>query len=237
MSPGLQDWVLTPIADFRFGMTGAVADGGWSGTIDVDDVRATTTPPPTFVGLSASVATAPVGQCISLTLGLTDVQGLAAVAPYDVLVTLTVFGGSGITLSGVCGGMTVVAVVIPTGSANVSLFANATSVGGAQLEASNVDFLSGPGQPVAFTAPVPDAGVDAGVDAGMSMDAGSADAGAPDSGFDAGLDAGFDAGVDAGAATDAGLTPDAGESVGCRAPRVCRRRPAWRPTASPGLRL
>ena len=74
---------------------GATATWSWEAwTLDFDDFRTSNTPPASILGLSTGAPTVVATAAVKLGLWSPDSNGVAAAAPYDVLVSLAADGGT-----------------------------------------------------------------------------------------------------------------------------------------------
>lgn len=189
--------------DHELRLGGAYAtERDFLGVLDFDDVRLSTTIPPSTVALvvpDGGIA----GACSNAELWLATSRGTAvAVADTTFTATLAVSGGT-VHAGANCSGSGTFRIDAGT-SAPWRVSWRVASAGTATFSSSADDFL--PTQTVVTVRLPVDGGVDAGVDAG-GVDAGSPDAGAADAGTS-------DAGTSDAGALDAGAldasTPDAG---------------------------
>jgi uncharacterized protein (TIGR03382 family) len=194
--PGHLDFTATQVGRVLFGEPYA-SDSSFTGTIDLDDVRTTTSPPASTLGVSGP-ATVSVGACNAFGLQLSASNGSPAPAPYDFPASIAVFDQSGVMqLDGgifrdnICSAPSSVVNVFQAQS-QATFWARFDQVSTVIMSPSYVDFVN-----TRATVSV----------VGGGADAGGRDAGAPppDGGL---LDGGPPGGSDGGAA-DAAL-PDSG---------------------------
>jgi hypothetical protein len=119
-------------------------DRRWTGTIDFDDVRASTSDLASSLRVTAGGASYQAGTCIALTLGLREsVAAAAAHAPYAVQTSLNVSGVTGSFFSNSGCTTPITTLTIPSGvSLAPTSYFRATSSGTAVVTASHADFLT-----------------------------------------------------------------------------------------------
>jgi hypothetical protein len=140
------DWSGQSLSNICLGECWTVE--GWSGTWYVDDTRASATPLPARLLLSAA-ADVGVGDCVPVSVSLSDVAStIATPAPYDVIAQLAA-SNSAATDAGVwftdlgCRSATTT-VTLPTGSTSPSLvYFSAQASGLTTLSATQDEFLPG----------------------------------------------------------------------------------------------
>jgi hypothetical protein len=79
------DFTGWTINEIRVGLVSA-GPGGYSGALDFDDVRTSTSPPAALLGFDGGIVH--VGSCVPLTFGLTSSSGVLAPTPHDSVVTI-----------------------------------------------------------------------------------------------------------------------------------------------------
>ncbi|MBK7865419.1 MAG: hypothetical protein IPJ65_43845 [Archangiaceae bacterium] len=165
----------------RLGVGAAWSDTrATTGTIDVDDVRLSCSPPASRLTVSAP-ATIARGGCTAVTVGLVDSSGAPAAAPYPVTVALSISGAATAPYSDANCMVSTTTGVIPVDALGADVYLRGNALGAAQLSVAQADFLPGS---AAYTIVVgPDAGaVDGGSVDGGSVDGGAVDGGAVDGG-------------------------------------------------------
>jgi MYXO-CTERM domain-containing protein len=175
------DFTGWSISEIRVGLV-AAGPGGYSGTIDYDDIRTSTSPPAALVRFDGGVPR--VGSCVPLKFTLLSSTGIATPTPHDCSIFTPPELGP--LFSDATCTTPAAAVTLDAGDDTVWGYIVPVTPGIFMGELTSDDYLGGhiSGN---IGPPLPDGGHDAGApDAGPPLDAGTdggeVDAGAPDAG-------------------------------------------------------
>lgn len=150
-------------------------DRRWTGTIDFDDVRVSTTAPGTF--LSVTPGTARAEACSAFELQLTSAaQGAPTPAPYPIQVAIALTGTPAALYADAACTVPTSTVTVPTGASVGTAFLRPAAAGQVDVALTHLDFLISSGS---FPIPVEPAPPDSGV---TLPDGGASDGGASDGG-------------------------------------------------------
>lgn len=156
------DWTGAQEAVVNVGDTWS-CDGAFIGTLDVDDLRSSFSPPAST--LAASVAPCG-GLCAALTVTMLDSSGVPAAAPYDVQVVVKMPAGVATFADPECS--TPSAVVVSSGAPSAVVWLGAPAPIAGTLAIGHIDFIGASSVPFELTPRPPEANLGCGCDGGAS---------------------------------------------------------------------
>jgi MYXO-CTERM domain-containing protein len=162
-----QDFTLSCNGGPAFGEPAADSNM-FTGTIDLDDARAGALPPASTLSVTWDGGAAPAGGCASAVIGLLTSEQKAAVAPYDVVVSMSAQPEALFFSDPRCT-QVAATVTIPVGQHTTRVYLTAATEGLTTVTASQGDFFSG-SVGISF--------IDAGISIGGGLDGGPLGVGA-----------------------------------------------------------